>query len=289
MKIAAIVVTFNRKALLRETLRGLLAQNRRVDRIYLVDNASTDGTAEDLKDIINAAGISYHRLAQNTGGAGGFSYGIQLAFNDGFDWFWTMDDDVEPRPNALEIMQKYTYISECINAKKVFTLNNETQYWEQYFDFSTSHLIDLKNASFRNGKPWCSTNVACFEGMLVSRRIIEKIGAPDASYFIYHDDTVFGIKASFWTNVIYLRDAIFDKKIYGYGAVTPMRAYYQTRNTFKLRKDVFQTNFVGHPSRTSTVIFILFMLVNSIKMLRENSKWAILKSIVRGWRDGLKI
>lgn len=289
MKIAAIVVTYNRKKLLCETLRGLLLQSRRIDRIYLIDNASTDGTPEDLKDIIEANNISYHRMESNTGGAGGFSYGLQLAFNDGFDWFWTMDDDVEPRPDALEIMQKYLHISECINAKKVFTLNDEVQYWEQYFDFSTSHLIDLKNVSFKNDKPWCATNVACFEGMLVSRRIIEKIGTPDASYFIYHDDTAFGIKASFWTNVIYLRDAILDKKIYGYGAVTPMRAYYQTRNAFKLRKDIFQTGLVGHASRANTTVFFLFMIINSIKMLREKREWIIAKSIIKGWRDGIKI
>jgi rhamnopyranosyl-N-acetylglucosaminyl-diphospho-decaprenol beta-1,3/1,4-galactofuranosyltransferase len=42
--VAAVVVTYNRKELLRQCLGGILAQTRPVDAIYVVDNASTDGT-----------------------------------------------------------------------------------------------------------------------------------------------------------------------------------------------------------------------------------------------------
>ena len=42
--VAAVVVTFNRSRLLLECLQALLTQTRPIDRIILVDNASTDGT-----------------------------------------------------------------------------------------------------------------------------------------------------------------------------------------------------------------------------------------------------
>ena len=49
-KIAAVVVTYNRKDLLKECLDALLNQTRPLDSIILIDNASTDGTPEFLKE-----------------------------------------------------------------------------------------------------------------------------------------------------------------------------------------------------------------------------------------------
>src|SRR6266508_948798 len=46
--VAAVVVTFNRAELLRCALTALAAQSRPVDEIVVVDNASSDGTAQML-------------------------------------------------------------------------------------------------------------------------------------------------------------------------------------------------------------------------------------------------
>ena len=48
--LAAVIVTFNRKELLSENIRMLLKQTRPFDKIFVVDNCSTDGTPEYLKD-----------------------------------------------------------------------------------------------------------------------------------------------------------------------------------------------------------------------------------------------
>ena len=173
-----------------------------------------------------------------------------------------------------------------MNSTKIFTENEETQYWEQYFDFATARLIDLKNASFRTGRDWCTVNVACFEGMLVHRSIIDQIGLPDKEYFIYHDDTVFGIKASFYTNVIYVRNAVFRKKIYGYGAITPMRAYYMVRNTFRLKRQVFDTGLVGQSSRFTNFLFFMNLVNLTRKTFFEKPRFDIARSLLRGWKDG---
>lgn len=288
MKIAAVVVTYNRGQMLLDTLSGLRKQTRQLDRIFLINNASTDNTHELLQanNIFDWAELEYVLLDRNSGGAGGFRKGILLAYEAGYDWIWTMDDDVEPDENALEALLKYSHISRCMNSTKVFTKNGETQYWEQYYDFATARLIDLKNASFRRGRDWCSVNVACFEGMLAHRSLIDDIGPPDEGYFIYHDDTVFGIKASFVTNVIYVRDAIFRKKVYGYGAVTPMRAYYMIRNTFRLKRQVFATGLVGETSVFSNFLFFQNLLSQTIRAFLEVPRLSVARSLMRGWKDG---
>ena len=48
LRLAAVVVTYNRKQLLVECLRALLRQTVCIDRIFIINNASTDGTNEYL-------------------------------------------------------------------------------------------------------------------------------------------------------------------------------------------------------------------------------------------------
>ena len=48
-KVCAVVVTFNRKDLLRGCLKSLLAQSRVLDQIAVIDNHSTDRSGELVK------------------------------------------------------------------------------------------------------------------------------------------------------------------------------------------------------------------------------------------------
>src|ERR1039458_6670043 len=102
--VAAVVVAFNRKVLLAECLGGLLGQTRPLDAIYVIDNASTDGTEGYLRDakLLDEPKIHYTSLPRNVGGAGGFALGMETAFSAGYAWIWLMDDDAEPFPDALE-------------------------------------------------------------------------------------------------------------------------------------------------------------------------------------------
>ncbi|MEM3449462.1 MAG: glycosyltransferase [Nitrososphaerota archaeon] len=48
VKIAAVVVTFNRKDLLVECLNALVSQTGKLDTIFIIDGPSTSGTSEAL-------------------------------------------------------------------------------------------------------------------------------------------------------------------------------------------------------------------------------------------------
>ncbi|GAH69861.1 unnamed protein product, partial [marine sediment metagenome] len=133
-KIATNVVTYNRKLMLGECLDSLLNQTYPLDAIYIIDNASTDGTPEFLKqkgfidEIIDGKGLSiekvkivnmlsennknknveihYVRMPENTGSSGGQYEGVKRGYDAGFDWLWLMDDDVVVTPNALSELLK---------------------------------------------------------------------------------------------------------------------------------------------------------------------------------------
>ena len=76
--VAAVVVTYNRLPLLRQCLAALAAQTAQDLTIFLVDNASTDGTAEAVAEMA-LPNLVYRNTGKNLGGAGGFAYGVREA------------------------------------------------------------------------------------------------------------------------------------------------------------------------------------------------------------------
>ena len=193
MKVAAVVVTYNRKELLRECLQALLKQTRPLDEIIVIDNASTDGTDEMVPKEFPQ--VTYVRLPENIGGAGGFHEGMKLAYEKGHDWIWVMDDDTIPGSNALEalILPLSTYKEEAgllcshvvwtnglphvMNVPQVSAL---ITYREEVIPFS--YLI----------KQGLIRIYACsFVSALISRRTIETVGLPIKEMFIYGDDIEF--------------------------------------------------------------------------------------------------
>src|SRR5947209_19232313 len=98
-RLAAVVVTRNRLSLLRRCLDHMLRQTRPLDAVYVVDNASTDGTRQFLASC--AQQVIPILLSSNTGSGGGQNAGLAQAYKAGFDWIWCCDDDGYPADTAL--------------------------------------------------------------------------------------------------------------------------------------------------------------------------------------------
>ena len=84
--VAVVVVTHDRADLLMCMLDGLAAQTRRPDAVIVVDNASTDHTADVLAARVARADLPLEVITQdNLGGAGGFHRGVREAYDAGWD------------------------------------------------------------------------------------------------------------------------------------------------------------------------------------------------------------
>jgi len=108
-RIAALVVTFNRKDVLIHTLEAVMNQTRKPDLLVIVNNGGTDGTGEFLEEFSKThEDVEILNMSENLGGAGGFSRGIHYVYDKGqYDWGWLMDDDAIPAPNALETLLSF--------------------------------------------------------------------------------------------------------------------------------------------------------------------------------------
>lgn len=232
-KVYAVVVTYNRLSLLQKSLEALANQTLAPTKIIVVNNDSTDGTKEWLSTQRHLVVI--HQ--DNVGGAGGFHTGTKAAYEDGAGWVWLQDDDVLPDPDCLEQMFKHAGLSSCINPIHYAadgTLPDE----ERWFDLTDCTILNLYNQSHQYGKATWYRNLGSFEGMIVSRDLIQKIGFPDPRFFIAHDDLIYGFLASKHTNVLVVRDAVMRRQPVNRTGASAINYtyYYMMRNLWLLEE-----------------------------------------------------
>lgn len=285
-KIAAVVVTFNRKELLKECLAGVLNQVYPIDKVFIVDNNSTDGTPEFLKKegFLNNELIKYLRLSENTGSAGGFHEGVKMAYEEGADWVWFLDDDVSPRPDCLKIMLYYKHISKCMHPSK-FDVNGQEFFWESIFDVAMGRVTFIPNTSFKNGKDFTFVNVGCFEGMFIHRDIVSKIGFPDKRFFIGGDDTIYGFLASLYTNVIFIKEAVINKLIPFGTVMKPIPLYYAIRNQFLIKEYLKKYNLLN--KQLFYIYLFIYIVYATVKQTIINKSivtpFYIFKGVIHGF------
>ena len=191
MKTLAIVVTYNRKKLLRECINALQKQNNKDLDILVIDNNSNDGTQKMINK--NFPKITYKNTGKNLGGAGGFNYGIKEAFKLGkhYEYLWIMDDDTIPNPDVLstflDISKKnknYGFLSPKTlwtdGSLCLMNLQSDTQ--GNLINESTENLTKLSRCTF----------VSCF----IPSKIVLEMGLPIKEFFIWSDDTEYTLRIS---------------------------------------------------------------------------------------------
>ena len=185
-KIAAVVVTYNRKELLNQCIEKLLKQEKCSCDVIVVDNASTDGTQEMIINQYNISKVIYINTGTNLGGAGGFQFGVKKAVLLGYEYVWIMDDDTLPEKNALfELFE----VDKELEGKWGFL--SSVAYWT---DGNICRMNIQKRTIFRHiGKReynsrFSSIKMCSFVSLLVKSSVVQEVGLPIGEYFIWTDD-----------------------------------------------------------------------------------------------------
>lgn len=175
-KVIAVVVTYNRQALLAECIEALRNQSHPLDAILVVNNGSTDNTADWLQQQSDVVFISQN----NVGSSGGFSTGINWAYENGYSWIWCMDDDGYPRADALEnLLAADNGNLRLMNCAVIDKQNKSSFVWKTK-QYKTIEEVDT-NIIEGIGHP--------FNGTMLHRRIIERVGVPQPKFFLWGDET----------------------------------------------------------------------------------------------------
>jgi GT2 family glycosyltransferase len=227
----AIVVTYNRRALLEECLQALRDQTHRPDEVIVVDNASTDGSAAMVRERFPE--MTLEALPENLGGAGGFHRGLGLGHAHGHDWLWLMDDDTIPAAGALAAL-----LAGLARApERPAMLASQVQWTD-----GTLHPMNYPHPRWRSpaalmaaathGLVLIRSNT--FVSLLVARETVDAWGLPQAEYFIWDEDTEYTTRALRRApGYLVPESVVLHKTRTAYTAIedTSGRFYYHVRNT----------------------------------------------------------
>jgi GT2 family glycosyltransferase len=189
-RVTAVVVTYNRRDLLSEALAAVLGQSRAPDAVIVVDNASTDGTPEMVRTRFPAVRLAVAQ--RNTGGAGGFAYGLALALAGTADLVWLMDDDTVPEPGALRAMLDARSLHPggppALIASRVVWTDGRPH------PMNTPRIKPLVSKEERAAAATAGClpiRSASFVSILVDAGVCRARGLPQADYFLWNDDFEF--------------------------------------------------------------------------------------------------
>lgn len=226
-RVAAAIVTFNRKDMLRRSLQAILDQTRPPDEVIVVDNASADGTAAMVA--AEYPSVRLVALAENTGAAGGFAAGLEAGVGSGNDWVWIFNDDDIPEPDALARMLEAaaalparTGIVGCARRDELGKPYGLGLRWRHRHIYVPPAPAD--------GPP-LAVDVVAFSGTLVSARLIRQVGVPNRQFFMMLEELDYCLRArdAGWLVYVLPRQLVTAFAM-GSGSAPPWRGYYQTRN-----------------------------------------------------------
>ena len=241
-RVAVVVVTYNRSELLTRMLDGLAAQTHRPDVVVVVDNASTDDTAAVLAARVEAGDLPLQVISseENLGGAGGFHLGSRTAYEAGYDRIWLIDDDVVPAPDCLAVLMAAD--EDCLMVVREDLTGALAEKAAVRFDLTNPLAIRPKLATV--DQTWSTRGVmpervavenVAFEGFMFRRRVADRIGLPDPSFFIFYDDVDYAVRAreagfTIWA----LRDAVLVRQLdfNQQHDLSGWKGYYMYRNLF---------------------------------------------------------
>jgi rhamnopyranosyl-N-acetylglucosaminyl-diphospho-decaprenol beta-1,3/1,4-galactofuranosyltransferase len=280
--VCAVIVTHNRRELLRESLAAVLGQTRRPDHVLVVDNASTDGTREMVA--AEYGGVELLALPRNEGGAGGFHAGIADAVRRRFDWIWVMDDDTIPNEDALALLLDARARLDglpdpvLLASRVVWTdgrlhpMNTPGAY--------VARMDETLRAVERGLLPMRATT---FPSLLVRRDAVERHGAPRKGFFIWSDDMDFTLRI-----LRHEPGYVVPASVAVHKTKTPHQAWEGgERFYYSVRNDLFLIR--GDTLRPMERISWALGLLGHVRLYLRHERFrpAALRVVLRGLRDGL--
>ena len=245
MNILAAVVTHNRRELLGRCIDHLERQTRVPEKIVIIDNASTDGTAAMLRN----RGITFI-TQENCGSAGGWSRSIEYGLSNGFDSMWLMDDDGYPHEEALATLEvamkpKVAYTSSVVLREDMpthfvfpFTLLDRRGFPVIFGAPRKLVTLDELRKTAANGSyPFAYL----FNGALISLEAVRKIGNVNKEFYLSGEEIDYLFRLRSAGQVISVLKAVQFHPDVSQRPFTEAKFYYYLKNTIVLNALYFNS------------------------------------------------
>lgn len=192
-KIGVFICNYNGKEWVKKCIDSLFRQTMSEFEIYVVDNASTDGTVQEIQNKYGKK-VSIICNPENLGGAGGFDRGLNIGLEKGYKYIVLLDNDVTLDERAIENMKLYLEKKKDVGivGAKVMMMDwpDIVQDCGDYLDFDTfrerigyrgyKESVKIPEENICDYVPTCA--------VMIRSEVLKKSGTMPADNFIYYDD-----------------------------------------------------------------------------------------------------
>lgn len=167
--------------------------------IVVIDNGSTDQSEFRIRDAY--PGVTLLQTHANLGFAGGNNVGIEYAIEHGAKFVWLLNNDTTVSPEALRFL-----VTEALSDGSVSMVGSKIYYYDQprriWFAGGTVRALTSKTEHIGMGE----TDIGQYDvprdvdyvtgcSMLVSRRMVDKVGLMDQRFFLYFEEADWATRA----------------------------------------------------------------------------------------------
>jgi GT2 family glycosyltransferase len=212
--VCALILTRDRRRLLAECLDSVLAQHHPVAELIVFDNASADDTPSWLAERARTQpGLRSVRSERNLGGAGGYAELIRLGSETDAEWLWLLDDDAEPRPDALAKLLATPLAGDAgVVALGSAVVHPNGEVDPLHRCRLGQFVTPLPAACYAPGTR-AEVDCASFVGLLVRTQAARDAGLPQGRYFLGYDDAEYSLRLRRLGRVVLVPESVVVHKL----------------------------------------------------------------------------
>ena len=223
MKVYIIILNWNGWRDTLECLESLKTLTYDNHEIVVVDNASTDGSEQKIREA--HPNLTLIQSGANLGFAGGNNVGIEYALLHDADFVWLLNNDTVVEPDALTHlvarMAKDTNVGMCGSTLVYYDRSEIQALAGARFNkwLGTFKIINRgvsREPSFNaDDAEWVEKQLDCVIGasMLISRRFVESVGLLAEDYFLYNEEIDWAIRAkNLYTLAYAAKSVVYHKE-----------------------------------------------------------------------------
>ncbi|MEM4234883.1 MAG: glycosyltransferase family 2 protein [Candidatus Methanomethylicaceae archaeon] len=287
--VSTVILAHNNYTDTFECLHSVLKVNYNPLTIWLVDNGSTDRTAQLVKE--NFPQVQLVQTHKNLGVAGGFNAGIVTAIKAGAKYIFILNNDTVVEPNIIQVLltEAQKNPDYGILMPKILHYSDRNRIWSigarsRLFPPAIVMIGLNKLDDYSYSKPRL-LEFAPTCALFIPSRVFERIGLLDDGYFFYYDD---------WDYSLRVRQAG-----YKIAYIPQARIYHKVSRTInRTRKTPFYWQTLGRSGarfyrRHGKPVFLTALLNLGYLILREGLRnglpamYYLITGVIEGFRQPL--
>jgi len=290
--VAIIIVNWNGKQDTIDCIESFKKQNYPNYKIILVDNGSTDHSAEEIKEKFEA--VIVIQTGSNLGYGGGANKGIQYALDKGFKYIFPINNDLVADENLLNELVRVGERDGGIGiiSPKLLWYNDPATICAiggkidfNFFLQFPKHLVNIPD----DGKYSNEMEIDATGIFMIKESVIRNVGMFDTKFFLYLEDFDWCIRTrNAGYKIVCVPSALMWHKgtASGGNKYTPRSVYYNTRNRFLLARK--------HLARLDLCLFLIGFSLITVPLrtiyysayLMDNPAR---ESFLKGFKDGIML